>query len=106
MKPRPLADYVHHLSGCPGGGDDRCTCGAVQALARAQKAIAELDDEEAYNFPKYGLHVQRKALTELIAFLYAEIGPRYELERLFDELRFPEDKLHRNPPEAPGDGST
>lgn len=74
---------------------------AAEAIERLEKEReewrADLLDEHAYNMPVYGLHTQRKALLDLIAFIYREVIKRPELERLFDELRFPEDRLDALP---------
>lgn len=77
--------------------------GLLLKAAAVIEELTEAVDEGAYDFPRYGLHTQRKALVDLIAFLHTEIGPRYELERLFDELRFPEQKLPLNPVAAKDD---
>jgi hypothetical protein len=48
-EPKPLREFVMHLKGCPGGGDERCTCGAVEALRLAEQKGLGVPDAELFS---------------------------------------------------------
>lgn len=90
------ADLVIELRRVAGATDyppSNIMDGLLLKAAQVIEELTEAVDEGAYDFPRYGLHTQRKALVSLIAFIYREVIKRPELEQLFDELRFPEQKI-------------